>query len=218
MNRSLVPQVPRAGLGRCAAGIPTPRPACPLTRSVPPASLRSPSVLPPLLRHSRPTRPRRLPPAAWARAEELRLRGFPTRGRPGRTGWTVPTALSVRDAASCERGREGGRCHLAPPRRLGRGRAPTASVSPRASGAAGEGSESLRETCRTSVPPRSLSGSQTGPGRPEMRWGWGPRCLALRLLLLAQLTEPGSSGPGWDPDPRTRGRGWLCVLCVWGRP
>ncbi|KAK1331570.1 hypothetical protein QTO34_009527 [Cnephaeus nilssonii] len=29
-----------------------------------------------------------------------------------------------------------------------------------------------------------------------MRWGWGPRCLALRLLLLAQLTEPGHGNEG----------------------
>lgn len=170
VNLSLASQVPRAGLGRCAAGaagIPTPHRVCRLTRSLLPASLRSPSFLSPFFGHSLPTGPRRLPPSAWARAKELRLRELPIRGSPGRTGWTVPTALSVRAAASCERGTEGGRRHLAPPCRGGRGRAPTASVSPRSSGAAGEGSKSLRENSPTSVTLRSRSGSQTGPGGPR---------------------------------------------------
>ncbi|XP_015424726.1 PREDICTED: C-X-C motif chemokine 16 isoform X2 [Myotis davidii] len=143
-------------------------------RSAPPV----PAAATTFRRHSRPTRPRSLPPSAWARAAQLRLREFPTRGSAGP--------------------RPGSRAH--------------ASVAPRTSGAAGEGSESLRGTCRTTVTHRSLSGSQPGPRGPEMRSGWGPWSFALRLLLLAQLAVPecGHAYSGrvvqqeHSPPPRTQ--------------
>lgn len=87
-----------------------------------------------------------------------------------------------------------------PRRRPGRARAPAPTppspLEPQVQPAR-EAKASAEPAQRASVPLRSLSGSQTGPGGPKMRWSWGLRFLALRLLLLlAELPEPGDGNEG----------------------
>lgn len=102
----------------------------------------------------------------------------------GRAPSPVLTVLSVPDGAGAGREDATSSSH-----QLGAHR----RCVPRPSRRAGEGSKSLGETGWTA---RSGAWDYTGRGSPEMRRGWGPRCLALSFALLAQLTLPGDGNEG----------------------
>lgn len=164
-----------------------------------------------------PNSSRKAPGRPGARAKELRLRGFPCRGRlvAARVDHTDRTAGS----RSCE--------HLAPSSQ--RDWTPTATVSPGISGGAGKGSESLRKTRRTTPSGACLGVRRGQAARDEAQRRAPPASAALSARFVrgragARVPQSGERvgclwvrqcrgvllnkwGPGAPGSPRQPGQG-----------